>query len=135
MHTAAPQGQAGSALTGHAVPTSLSKQVAPNLIFIHRKKSVFLSIWLLQGPTILLVAFPAFLRECTFNILSKESQDIWGWTAGLPCVINNVGQNSLLVFYSISWLNPAADVKYRLCHSPSSLLLQCSDSVKCKLRT
>lgn len=41
MHTAAPQGQAGSALTGHAVPTSLTKQAAPNLIFIHRKKSVF----------------------------------------------------------------------------------------------
>lgn len=59
MHRAAPQGRAGPALPGHAVPTSLTEQAALNLIFIHTKKSVFLSIWLLQGPTGFASSFPS----------------------------------------------------------------------------
>lgn len=38
-------------------------------IYIHMKKTVLLSIWLLEGSLGLLVAFPALLRQYRFDIL------------------------------------------------------------------
>lgn len=54
---------------------SPSKQHLIWFSFIERNQCFWAS-GCYKVPMVLLVAFPAFLRECTFNTLSKESQDI-----------------------------------------------------------
>ena len=50
---------------------STEKQAQHNLVFIPTKKTVFLSIWLLEGAILLPVALTALLRQYRFSIFIK----------------------------------------------------------------
>ena len=60
-----------SAPIWHAVSVSTEKQAQHNLVFIPTKKTVFLSIWLLEGAILLPVALTALLRQYRFSIFIK----------------------------------------------------------------